>query len=273
LIPIQNRSVLNMYKPKFNPTFRSWMLDTTKPIGKQILLNYCFGHGESFLLLCPYGPYTGYINHNQTLQNVDWEWNGDVENIPLNQIKSGLISMRLVAIRDIMKGEEIFLNYGNMWEEAWKKLQQSSLSENTEHRSAAYCNAKQLNITGPYPESVVLKVNTRYSQQDSPIDGTVLNRWPRYKHCSVTKQYVVSQEIVYDTVLYELDERGEPTREGRLLEGIRREAFRFFDRPYNSPYLSKNAFRHEIQIPDELFPEKWKNRKQVGDDTGALRDF
>lgn len=65
--------------------------------GDQLLLNYCFGHHESTLLLCPYGSGksanvygccvcfdfraynkvsagVNYINHNATLANVQLQW-------------------------------------------------------------------------------------------------------------------------------------------------------------------------------------------------------
>jgi hypothetical protein len=31
------------------------------------------------------------------------------------------VAMELIALRDIQSGEEIFLDYGNEWEEAWKE--------------------------------------------------------------------------------------------------------------------------------------------------------
>jgi hypothetical protein len=44
-----------------------------------------------------------------------------------------------------------------------------------------------------------------------------------------------------------------------MLQDAPRDAFVFVDKPYKSDMHLPNAFRHEIMIPDEIFPDKWKN--------------
>ena len=54
-----NRTMLYMYDRGLESA------DHDHPIHKQLLLNYCIGHRDTFLLLCPYGVGTGLVNHSQ----------------------------------------------------------------------------------------------------------------------------------------------------------------------------------------------------------------
>ena len=99
--------------------------------GKQLLLNYCYGHPESSLLLFPYAPVSNYINHNASFSNAELRWSSLpnhhadwLERSPNSldsETHSGLI-MELVATRNIAPDEEIFLNYGSHWEKAWNEF-------------------------------------------------------------------------------------------------------------------------------------------------------
>ena len=99
--------------------------------GKQLLLNYCFGHPKSTLLLCPYGSGTTYINHNHHSPNVKIVWTEESKSLIHNatwltesvdfledQMSPGL-EFDYVAIRDIHPGEEVMLDYGAEWDAAW----------------------------------------------------------------------------------------------------------------------------------------------------------
>ena len=45
-----------------------------------------------------------------------------------------------------------------------------------------------------------------------------------------------------------------------------RRSIRYFTRPDRSDMHRDNAFRHHIDIPDEIFPSHWKDRRQTGRD-------
>jgi len=47
----------------------------------------------------------------------------------------------------------------------------------------------------------------------------------------------------------------------RFLTHYPRSSIRYFRRPYASDQHMSHAFRHYIEIPDEIFPEHWKNRR------------
>mmetsp|Transcript_31362 Transcript_31362/g.46881 ORF Transcript_31362/g.46881 Transcript_31362/m.46881 type:complete len:93 (-) Transcript_31362:82-360(-) len=36
-------------------------------------------------------------------------------------------------------------------------------------------------------------------------------------------------------------------------------AIKFMEKPYTSDIFLKNAFRHEMKLPDEIFPKSWMN--------------
>ena len=125
LLQIINRKVLIMTD------------ESQESIGKQLLLNYCFGHSESSLLLCPLTNAI-LINHcsarkpNPACENgpnakVQWasawdttnpRWTGmSLDELAMKETRG--LSMEIVALRDIGVGEEVFIDYGEEWEKAW----------------------------------------------------------------------------------------------------------------------------------------------------------
>ena len=106
--------------------------DFNKPRGKQLLYNYVFGHPESNMLLMPYGPQVTLINHGSlkssanayiTWSKSDEMWNDhslhDLSVADTMNQEYPVITMEVYAIRDIKEGEEILIDYGPEWEDAW----------------------------------------------------------------------------------------------------------------------------------------------------------
>jgi len=101
-------------------------------VGNQLLLNYCYGHANSSLLLFPYSPVINYINHHPKAYNAKLQWSQRFnkeelldktpEELMLYE-KSGLV-LEVVATRDIKPSEEIYLHYGDNYEENWSSFQQ-----------------------------------------------------------------------------------------------------------------------------------------------------
>lgn len=103
----------------------------------QLLLNYCFGHKETQVLLCPTTHVT-LINHNSTSTNAEIRWSKPSQNrvdadinyrtLGLDEILSlhphtwrdfnAKLAFEVVATKQIDSGEEIFLDYGSEWEHA-----------------------------------------------------------------------------------------------------------------------------------------------------------
>mmetsp|Transcript_3776 Transcript_3776/g.7684 ORF Transcript_3776/g.7684 Transcript_3776/m.7684 type:complete len:586 (+) Transcript_3776:276-2033(+) len=105
--------------------------DEGKPLGKQLLLNYCFGHPNSTMLLFPYGSGVGYINHHSEDYNAEVRWardfdffhNKDWLNRSLDELKfewRASLMLEYIALRDIEEGEEVLIDYGKEWSDAWE---------------------------------------------------------------------------------------------------------------------------------------------------------
>jgi hypothetical protein len=92
----------------------------------QLILNYCFGHKDSSLLLYPYSSTSNFVNHGGKKANTKVVWASEKDDptgvhneawlsrSPRNIMRhehTGLI-MLLVASRDIEEGEEVTIDYG-----------------------------------------------------------------------------------------------------------------------------------------------------------------
>jgi hypothetical protein len=146
----------------------------------QLLLNYCFGHKESSLLLCP-NTNAILINHcskrrpdlhpcgpelgepNAAYRWAKWDHATEdwlQKSIPEMIDEGGRgLSLDIVATRDIKEGEEVFIDYGQEWEQAWDHhLDVWSPSEKTDkeetRESTIWVSSRALNdILGPLPMS------------------------------------------------------------------------------------------------------------------------
>jgi hypothetical protein len=293
VIHIPDRSILNMYQiiyrkkeeddddnsnndstskgQKKSEMIRD--IDKSVLAGHQLLLNYCLGHEESTLLLSPYGPIFNTINHNQTMANVRLQWadpkrsshhpewlQRDVAS--LRDIKYAGLALELVAMRDIQPHEEIFLDYGIAWELAWQRhLADWKPAPGADtYVSAEFLNRNEHLLTefeqmkNPYPHNVALRFHS--------VDDF------EWLDCEILAAHVDprASQIVYTVVVPDKDEEEATTTtikkvKSKVIKNVRRANIAFVDRPYTSDMLLPNAFRHDIRIHNDLFPEAWKNRK------------
>jgi hypothetical protein len=104
---------------------------------EQLFVNYSFQPKGSTLLLYPYGPGVGLINHASKKSgkiNVILRWSKHHMNHGTQWLDSsftldqfwkmqypGSLILDVVALRDIRQGEEIFMDYGIEWETAWNE--------------------------------------------------------------------------------------------------------------------------------------------------------
>ena len=106
---------------------------------RQLLINYCFGHRKSGILLCPTTS-VALVNHNREKANAKIRWsdflissiasdNTNRHDAPYMASLDGIdpkkmgtdvqLVFDLVATTDIREGDEIYLDYGEEWETAW----------------------------------------------------------------------------------------------------------------------------------------------------------
>ena len=262
--------------------------------GHQLLLNYCFGHPKSSLLLFPYAPVVNYVNHNATGFNAKLRWS-DLPNHQADWLKrtpedlmkddhAGLI-MELVATRDIARGEEIFLNYGASWEDAWTKFVDSW--EPWELDATDYLPASDFNdwhdwIKPDAPESKDTFARCYYSREHlikDPFHKDVFiwrghddgmyddASYGSTKHCEVIgratsndahlrKDSVLPLDVTYTAKIYPQN-----SKDGShfIMREIPRRAVEFFDKGYTSDMFLEDVFRHEMTLPDYMVPETWRD--------------
>lgn len=285
LIHLPYRKVLDMYEISSESGQFEANLEAKNNV--QLLTNYCMGHNESTMLLCPYGTLSNHVNHNQTLVNTKLVWaspNSSNHNpywlkTPMKDLlkkEYANLAMNLVATRNIEPDEEIFLDYGDEWEEAWQRhVETWKPLKGAEN----YTSAEQLSedrfiktefeaMFSPYPGNVDLRFNLAFDKprkewlnhwEAGTLEAFIIKEDEYYHDCEVLRRETDENSNVWYTIVKfnHDDTEEEPTK----ISKIPREAFRFFDRPYTSDMHQANAFRHDMRVPDHLFPEIWRNRK------------
>ena len=254
----------------------------------QLMLNYCFAHEQSTLLLCPYGLLSSLINHSSEENantRIQWsekdrmrhpEWLKNPIEAWVAEYHTGL-QLDFVAKRDIEKGEELLIDYGPLWQDAWDKHVRTFRFD--EHRPVQYLPSYEL-------DELLLKEDNDPSfrlrtedDRDYRLDGVQLHcrgwylakygidmqRWTKkMPMCSIVRK------LGEDSYLVRIIEWIDNTRGRRsdyyayhktspIIRGLPRDAFCFEDLPYARDIHQEWAFRHPMMIPDDMFPKIWKN--------------
>ena len=266
---------------------------------QQLLLNYCFGHAESSVLLFPTGPGVNWINHGGgKYANVKLQWaQSTTPNASLTELSQKTFLLELVALREIKPTEEILLDYGTDWIEAWIKHVQSWKPNDEEPYVPSYVQddvVRSLRTTEEleqhsYPDNVFTscfyrysdnandKTQTSSSSSDSTTTATTSVRWQQtrgifelqnLRPCKVLQRQTDPQLGTVYTVQIR-NRLGLPSTERLSSSGtyhivthLPRRAIRFSDKRYTTDQHLEQAFRHEIRVADDLFPEQWKDRKE-----------
>lgn len=266
---------------------------------EQLLLNYCLGHTNSSLLLYPYGPMVNLVNHASPARaNVRLQWSEsdelhrrgkDLLTKPLEDVKSynrsGLL-LEFVATRDISKGEEIFLDYGVEWQDAWvDHVQNWKPSPDADTYTPSYVMedvVRTLRLESeladhPYPENVFTSCFYRYSddkeeaEKNTGAAAVTTFRWNmtrglfelrNLRPCKILQRQQDPKQGTLFTVRvmnrYGLTQNERiPKGEMHIVTHVPRRAVRFSDKIYTTDQHLENAFRHEIGIPDAIFPQQW----------------
>ena len=261
-------------------------------INKELIVNYSYGHRNSSLLLFPYSPMVNFINNNVDKSKVNarlqwsssryhqksWE-NETVEEI-LEREYTGLM-LELVATADIQEGAEVFIDYGPRWDKAWNEHVQNWKAPPS---SADFVPIHRLNMQeeirtveeqmiNPYAKNalVICGMNTGKFVRDVRAGRTEFS-WNDYpvetksslaSHGFTTPCKVVERtEFLYRIAITGKDSKGKNGLEV-FVNDVPRDAIEFVNKPYTSDYHIETAFRHEIDIPDEIFPAKWMNVKDA----------
>jgi hypothetical protein len=199
--------------------------------------------------------------------------------------------MKFVATRDIRPNEEIYMDYGLAWSRAWEKHVQewnpvpgavSYAPSYVMDDVAALLRTEKEQVDHPYPSNVMTACFYRYSthQRNDGIASsnqasageTTTVQWKmdrrtfdyrNLRPCQVIKREDIDGKIYYTAIMKNWNgmKKDEliPKHEIHVVSSIPRHAIRFVDKLYTTDMHLSNAFRHEIQIPDDIFPCAWKD--------------
>lgn len=250
------------------------------------------------MLLFPYAPMVNLINHagggggdgeEEEKPNARVEWS---DRTPahllemsareiLDRKKVGELMLQVVATRDVEEGEEVLIDYGPSWREAWTEhVRRYEAPDDSRH---AYPD--DFNASTP-----VLKTTAELKDDPYPAENLMTVCYYDPKHLKKTKQQPIKDKwtktekvlmaknlfpcsvlvrrkdgdggVVYDvqvanyqglSTVRNLLEEGEQL----VVLGVPREYIRFIDRMYRSDQFLKGAFRHAIGF--DAFPDAWKD--------------
>jgi len=235
----------------------------------------------------------------RSLHQRHWEHDTVSEILPRQRV--GLM-MELIAIQDIPSGHEVFLYYGSRWEKAWmahvsnwKPPTHSDDYDNVEdlnHPENVNVRTLEEQRDRPYGKNVVTLCWLDLIKLFSDVRrGSDHNRhWENYRversgtsqsaNDNVAKKCEIIQRLetpphgelegrsdgeIKPNTVYTVSVRFDATGSTDVfIEGVPRSEIFFENKKYTSDQFLKNAFRHVIDIPDDVFPAAWKNLDGVG---------
>ncbi len=291
---------------------------------KQLLVNYLLGHVDSSLMFLPLSPIVNLINHGTTANlntstnekkarreaNTRIQWSSsdqhdgkNWQHLSLEEVKalrsdsslsaSGFM-MDYIATRDIQPGEEILMDYGTKWEQAWfDHAKEWKPLQNAKAYSPSYVmddvaglvRTEKEQALHPYPSNVMTGCFYRYSNHERN-DGIAANMGKPQGEATTVKWKMDRYTFDYDNLRpcsimqrdEEINNQGQsqvsytvmmknwqgmkkeeiiPKGEIHVVNSVPRQAIRFLDKMYSTDQHLVDAFRHEIQIPDDVFPSQW----------------
>jgi hypothetical protein len=208
--------------------------------------------------------------------------------------KRGL-SLDIIATRDIYPGEEVFLDYGRGWEEDWEEHVETFLPPDPDDH---YLTIKEMNDDleanlilaedleeNPYPDNASLAciywpAYNEIIDEESPLedykdwksDGSIFHvEHADYKYygiltgCDVLEMTEGEDGEVHITVeIYSSDGLSiwAANNKPRILYDYPMKSLSFVPAKYTSDQHLVGAFRSYIRIPDEIFPEHWKDLEE-----------
>ena len=222
------------------------------------------------------------VVHGSTAQDDSWFLKQPKDML---HVKTAHLALDYVATRDIKQGEELFLDYGDEFEDAWNDHVSNWEGREHGYPGFVYLSARHFNdimnevplrtsseaYFDPYPPNMQIRCH-----QDIPdyLPGELIeDTWRAISDWSESYGYeceildrVWDQRFGY---LYSIQLRTEMTdrwdedfEETEILsfQGVPRSSIRFFDLPYSTDLYLKDVFRHEIGLPDELMQDAWRNQ-------------
>ena len=297
---IANRNVLNLYNHEYTDGKLTSIGD---PYSKQLLVNYCFSdeRGRSSMLLCGQSTNANLINHcsSRLLEKqvgqcnpsegpnaiLRWATSFDPDtsdwlkqdirtiNDRVAQEKRGL-TLEVVALRTIQRNEEIMIDYGPSWEEAWKEhVTKWRPPTDTVHThdddgssDTRFVPVSDMNLDKEkyLLTKTDLAAGRTYPHKNVRIGCYVTNT---YHPCNILTK---SNDGWYTVLIYPFQNANQdalgatqkytwPFNEDEAITTLQSRDIKFFAGPYSSDHFLEGVFRHHIGLPDDMWPEHWLN--------------
>mmetsp|Transcript_20107 Transcript_20107/g.27934 ORF Transcript_20107/g.27934 Transcript_20107/m.27934 type:complete len:296 (+) Transcript_20107:94-981(+) len=264
----------------------------------QLVMNYQYAHPDSSALFFPLTTAL-MVNHNSirmpggAIANAELKWSTWNKKSayflqrPLEDLKKEKYSTMVfdvVATRDIRPDEEVFIDYGEEWENAWKKhVEEFPSKAPCRFQNPCFQSSKSINrmnhdkfnplyhqwseqhftVCRPVHEkesedNIIVQKNdaTEFAWDHVGFNLTVAGdiRTP----CLITKVHEAEQ--AFDVVYFlRLESDGMIHHVLRPVSHLEADSIKFVSKPYKSDLFWEGSFRHEIKIPDEIFPQHWKD--------------
>jgi hypothetical protein len=244
-----------------------------------------------------------FINHDYNKPNVELRWSTssqhhfkDAYNLTLDNVRemknAGLV-LEFVATTELMPGDEIFLNYGKSFEDAWNAHTKSwiSIPRDSSVGTAYTQDLNKLNTIRtqpeqrrhPYPDNVF--TSCYYNHADSlrknekNHDG--LNTWIKSntiffvknlrpcmildRHESRSNGHDEKNDFTYTVGILNrfglIREERLPEGQRHIVTGVPRNAINFSNKIYTTDQHMSSAFRHEIHLEEKVFPLQWQDQR------------
>lgn len=265
----------------------------------KLILNYCFGHEKSSVRLCPYGSASHLINHSIEKANakIRWSISPMMNSSRLMLSTEDLLSMKtpanllfdIVATRDILPGEEIFMDYGPAWQNSWNQYQEewnAAFGWSSSNHSGAdvLLHADQLITADPslrtacwynFEDATAATHAPQEQEQHLYFTGLNSTQVPILFDWVYTSPPTWTLGGLYpcDLITHETDTSGhtwftakigpfqnKPNFDSRVVQMIPRHAIVLVNEKWGETERKKTApppFRQYIGIPDEIFPQTW----------------
>ncbi len=235
---------------------------------KQLLLNYSFGHPDSSVTLVPYSSGVHFINHsaepNAVLQwsSSDLYHHEDLEKDTAD-LKTGLI-MEVVALKEIGIGEEVTIDYGSAWEDAWYKHVELWETSETPVNTNLAVTVEALNEDTSKPIRTIDERSYPPCIQTACYSSVHNGTYVYTQHipfnlrfCNITDRVRKEDDYWYRAKMVSSEHYPDGSKNGDEVTDIPRDAIQFVVGYYCSDMHIENAFRHEIHVPDGIYPEIW----------------
>jgi hypothetical protein len=190
-------------------------------------------------------------------------------------------------LRDILPGEEIFIDYGDEWAQAWEKHVSEWIPQDEEYVPAHEyrrlhteepIRTQSEQVSNPYPENLHIACyfgTTEEIRRD--MESVESDNFSCLRPCVVKERYEEGDQdegSLYNVVVFPMTIAVEPDychgipEGGLTVKRLPKSAVTVVDKPYSTDIHMQSAFRHEIGVPADFYPEVW-----MAADSNPMGDF